>query len=253
MEITLDHIVHFIGNDPQHVVHTFQNKGIHAVAGGSHKNWGTYNSLLYSGLAYIEFLAIEHAEIAAKSDNPLVIHLRNTIKREEGIGQICFRTEHIDKLQQHLHNLNLKTLPIFHGSRIRQDGKQIEWKMLFIEDKDPYIPLPFFIEWKENDESRLAELKTGGFVDSNLENSQIKRVEWPVTDYKKAALSWSSLFGEQMYMNDTLKKVRIMVGNTEICFTSQDTNRTSKGKQYKVILDPPLIGGPICVNGVQYE
>ncbi|MFC5735670.1 VOC family protein [Cytobacillus gottheilii] len=252
MNITLDHVVHFIAETPQNIVDTFQNKGIHAVAGGSHQSWGTYNSLLYTASSYIEFFAIEHDEIAAESDNPLVKHLREKIKKKEGIGQICFRTDNINNLQQHLHNQDLKTLPIFDGSRVRDDGKRIQWKMLFIEETDPSIPFPFFIEWAENDDIRLAELKNSGFIHPTLENSYIELIQWPVPDYKQAARSLSPLFQEKMVINDAMQITQITAGKTKIQLFSED-GQESLIKECKIKISPPLKNGPLYVNGVVYE
>ncbi|WP_161598919.1 VOC family protein [Bacillus mesophilum] len=252
MNITLDHVVHFIADTPKNVVDTFQNKGIHAVPGGSHQHWGTYNGLLYTASSYIEFFAIEHDVIAAGSDNPLVKYLRERIKREEGIGQICFRTDNMNNLQQHLHKQDLKTLPIFNGSRVRDDGKRIQWKMLFIEETDPSIPFPFFIEWAENDDIRLTELKNSGFIHPALENSYIELIQWPVPDFKQAARAWSPLFKDKMVINNTMQITQITAGNTKIQLFSEDGKESLK-KECKIKINPPLQNGPLYVNGVVYE
>jgi len=57
VEFSFDHLVHFVQN-PLGAMEDAKKMGLHAFAGGNHEKWGTYNSLAYFGLSYIEFLGI---------------------------------------------------------------------------------------------------------------------------------------------------------------------------------------------------
>jgi hypothetical protein len=61
--------------------------------GGRHESWGTYNSLIYFGLSYIEFLGIENLFIAEKhEDNRLITQIVEQLSKEnrEGPARIQF-------------------------------------------------------------------------------------------------------------------------------------------------------------------
>ncbi len=45
-----------------------QALGFHTVLGGEHTTWGTWNSLSYFDLSYIEFLAVQHEEKAKEAE-----------------------------------------------------------------------------------------------------------------------------------------------------------------------------------------
>lgn len=164
MTLQIDHIVHFIHRHPKEIVDILKEKGFKAIMGGQHEHWGTYNSLLYSKKSYIEFLSVENKEVANKSDNPLIQQLTNFIKYGEGLGQVCFRTNNILQLKEMLIDQGYSTSKIINGSRKREDGKMIRWKMLFITDECE-LPYPFFIEWEQTDMERLKDLSEQGLID----------------------------------------------------------------------------------------
>jgi hypothetical protein len=131
MKLKLDHIVHFIDRQPHEAVEKLKAEGIYASMGGRHPLWGTFNSVAYFQSSYIEFLAVEDASIAVSSDNPLIQQLTKGVKKGERIGQICFRTDHIQALQEKFTENGLNSV-IHEGRRTRNDGKLIQWKMLFL-------------------------------------------------------------------------------------------------------------------------
>lgn len=163
-----------------------------AIPGGSHENWGTYNSLLYIGHSYLEFLSIEKNDIASRTDNPLIKQLFEEIPNGEGIGQICFRTNNIEKLQAELTEKGIETLPIFDGSRKRGDGSILSWKMLFIKKNHDY-KYPFFIDWGMEDDKRFEELRQLGLIDEKLGNKKISAVYIASHDCEKSASGWQDI------------------------------------------------------------
>ncbi|WP_102275423.1 VOC family protein [Cytobacillus massiliigabonensis] len=222
MKLALDHIVHFIQQHPNVAVEEWVRHGFHAVMGGSHEKWGTYNSLLYVGDAYIEYLAIENAEIAAKSNNPLISQLIKDLTIGEGIGQICFRTNNMLDLKVELENKGCETYPIFNGSRKRQDGSTIRWKMLFIKNSSS-LPYPFFIEWEQEDSVRMKELKELAYLDDRLVMHSIFSIQVAVNDCQSAAKHWAKLFHftlTDIYIDErsSLKKAILKAGSFEIHF-----------------------------------
>ena len=106
----LDHIVHHVTKTPSEVAIDWSKKGLHAVIGGQHTHWGTYNALLYTKTSYIEWLALEHKEIAENANHPLINLLLHDLKTAPGFGTICIRTTTIDELCQQLEDERYRNL-----------------------------------------------------------------------------------------------------------------------------------------------
>ena len=88
MNFTFDHLVWFYKN-PEYAINPLSAKGIHAVKGGRHESWGTYNSLSYFDLSYIEFLGIDHLSIAEQhNENRLVTQIVQQLGRRKS-GRTC--------------------------------------------------------------------------------------------------------------------------------------------------------------------
>ena len=60
--LRFDHLVHAVHGTPEEAAKQMQELGFHTVLGGEHTNWGTWNSLSYFDLSYIEFLAVQYEE-----------------------------------------------------------------------------------------------------------------------------------------------------------------------------------------------
>ncbi|WP_026583059.1 VOC family protein [Bacillus sp. J33] len=252
MEIKLDHIVHFVNGHPSEAVIAWKSHGFNAVMGGSHEKWGTYNSLLYIGHSYLEFLSIEAAKIAFQSDNPLIRQLAQELQKGEGIGQICFRTDNILQLKKDLEDKGCETYPIFHGSRKRKDGSIIKWKMLFIKDNPDY-KYPFFIDWEKEDEIRFQELKQLGLLDKRLENARIHSIYIASEDSEKTAKEWTKLFpfiikGTSGTVEQAERRTAIFAGSAQIIFCQPLTEsslaaavlKTRGEKPFKIQIAPSL-------------
>lgn len=259
MKLALDHIVHFIQQHPKVAVEVWKKHGYHAVMGGRHEKWGTYNSLLYVGEAYIEYLAIENINIAAQSDNPLIIQFVNDFTSGEGLGQICFRTSNIHELKEQLEKKGCQTYPIFNGSRKRQDGSMIKWKMLFIKDSSS-LPNPFFIEWQQEDSVRMKELKELGYLDDRLGKHSIHSIKVAVNDCEAAAKDWERLFhftlnGIYIDEHSSMKKAILKAESFEIHFC-QPLNEESfihnilrkRGERpFEINFAPNLVPSSFCL------
>ncbi|BDG41935.1 VOC family protein [Saccharococcus caldoxylosilyticus] len=159
MDIMFDHIVHFTKN-PEEAKTAFQLIGFHAINGGKHLSWGTYNCLNYfTGLRYIEWIGFTDFDKAKTSDNVLIQQIVADSHKGEGFSQLAFRTDDIDAVIAHIQAKGLKPIGPFSGSRTREDGKVLSWSMLFIKDEqDGTCRYPFFIQWGEPEEVRTKEM-----------------------------------------------------------------------------------------------
>lgn len=160
MQFSFDHLVIF-SNKPVEAIEPLKKHGIHAVQGGRHETWGTYNTLTYFGLSYIEFLGIEKMDALIHEENRLVTHIVERLPQEKGEGpaRIAIRTDDIEGLAVDLKEKGFKVYGPIPGERVRTDGEVIRWSLLFPEIAGSVLELPFFIQWEKPDEVRLAEFK----------------------------------------------------------------------------------------------
>jgi hypothetical protein len=197
MKLALDHLVHFIDRDPQAAVEQMKRIGLHAVPGGRHENWGTFNSLCYFDLTYIEFLAIENRSVAERErQNGLIRQIVEDLPRGEGLGQIALRTDSIGQLAEEMQAKGLRVTGPLPGSRTRADGSVINWQMLFVESERNGPRLPFFIQWAERDEDRRADLTSRRIIAPHpVGEVRIRHVAYAVRELDKWAALWQEWFG----------------------------------------------------------
>ncbi|MDR6998264.1 VOC family protein [Neobacillus niacini] len=251
--LELDHIVVFLNRSPIEAVHEWKKYQLKAIRGGSHTKWGTYNSLMYFGLSYIEYLAVENSEVANRSQNPLISQLLNDSKRFEGFGQICFRTSDIVRLKKDLKTKGYHPTEIYEGKRLRDDGVEISWKMLFIQE-DGVLPYPFFIQWNQSDQVRLEDLKRSGILPPSQESQSVKSISFVVSNVEQVVADWARLFGVPTVFNNKIK-----VGRTELIFHNKDDSeilmdihKLKGDRPFQIEINPPIKSRSITVFGDHY-
>lgn len=196
MRLTFDHLVHFIQRSPKEASEQFVQAGFHAGAGGRHASWGTWNSLSYFGLSYVEFLAVEREELARQSDNPLIGQWFDDEKTGEGLAQIALRTSEMDNWAEHFHSQGLLVTGPFEGSRTRDDGTTLRWRMLFVSDEGTSLLPPFLIEWQQTDEERIEDLTKRSIIAAHPNGAaELVEVGYVVTNLEEAVAHWQSWFG----------------------------------------------------------
>ena len=197
MNFSFDHLVWFF-EKPEEAILPLKYKGIRAVNGGRHETWGTYNSLTYFGLSYIEFLGIENLLIAEKQeDNRLITHIVQRLSKEnqEGPARIAIRTDRIGELAVKLKEEGFTVYGPLPGERVRTDGQVIKWSLLFPESAENDLPLPFFIQWEKSDEERLSEFEQQGLLGSHVEGSpKFDSVGFVVHNLDQTIATWRKLF-----------------------------------------------------------
>lgn len=217
----LDHIVHSVKKEPREVAGEWIEKGIHAVVGGQHTQWGTYNALLYTKTSYIEWLAAEYEEVAKNANHPLINLMLHDLKMSgAGFNTICIRTATIDDLSKQLEEQGIKTSGVLHAKRKTTTGLVRKWKMLFVKEEiSDALPSPFFIEWEESDVDRFRLLQEDGTIEkSNLELS-ITACEFHVRNPREVMQKWKSYF--QLIEQD---EQTLLLENTRLIFRqSTDT------------------------------
>lgn len=194
MNFSFDHLVWF-SEKPEEAVSPLIQQGIHAVNGGRHQSWGTYNSLAYFDLSYIEFLGIENLAIAQQhEDNRLVTQIVEQLSNEkrEGPATIAIRTDRIEELAVKLQEDGLNVYGPLPGERVRADGEVIRWSLLFAENDADELPLPFFIQWDKSDVERFKQLKEQGLIVE--QNPKLESVGFVIRNLDKTIETWGRMF-----------------------------------------------------------
>ncbi|OOZ89599.1 VOC family protein [Bacillus cereus] len=192
--LRFDHLVHAVHGTPEEAAKQMQELGFHTALGGEHTTWGTWNSLSYFDLSYIEFLAVQHEEKAKEAENSLVQETVVKLQDGEGMLQIAIRTDAIEELADKFSKYGLQTIGPFEGKRMRKDGRLLEWKMLFVKQEENGPKLPFFIQWNETDEERRKDLRNYGTITEHKNKvQQIETVHYAVKNVRETVQKWEKV------------------------------------------------------------
>ncbi|MFC4711413.1 VOC family protein [Planococcus dechangensis] len=231
----LDHIVHFTKQSPLKSSEYWNAAGFHAVVGGSHKNWGTHNALMYGPDYYIEWLTSEDEELAARSSHPLVEHLRYD---QQGFGTICLRSDNLELLSKQLESRGFRTIGPTDAERQTETGELIRWKMLFIDQEiSMALPLPFFIEWEQEDKGRFAALKSNGTIQAVNEQLQLDTLFFSVNDKEQSETQWKKLLGGSLELGNCRLSFEEGEGKerlSKVCFASAERELLFEHGLYQV-------------------
>ncbi|HET6872586.1 MAG TPA: VOC family protein [Sporolactobacillaceae bacterium] len=257
MFFRFDHLVHFTKN-PEEAAQIMIKHGFHAVKGGHHESWGTYNSLCHFGLPYIEFLGLEDLTVAQKvTHNTLISQVVDEFEQGEGFLRLAIRTDNIEEAARHFSSLGLHTIGPVEGERRREDGTLLKWAMLFIEEpgaRDPYN-YPFIIDWKVSDEGRATALQDLGLIAPHSQ-TQLTEIGIGTRDPHETLTNWSRLFHltqpDQTLthpLDDHAKAFTAQLGEVTIVFHSSNRDLT---RPSFLKLAPALPAGKQEIMGGHY-
>ena len=134
--------------------------GVHAVIGGVHPGLGTRNALLSLGeRRYLEIIAPDPKQDTVK---PYAVQQLTVIK-ELTTPRLIGWAAHPGDIEAFAERLRKQGIGIegpWPGSRVRPDGRVLNWKTLILTD-DRHGLLPFFIEWGANSVHPTADAPAG--------------------------------------------------------------------------------------------
>ncbi|MEK4229143.1 VOC family protein [Solibacillus sp. FSL H8-0538] len=198
----LDHIVHFV-EQPEQAMAQLIEEGLHVVAGGKHEMWGTYNALCYFGTTYVELIGIYDEDLfteAAKTNYTLhASHEKR--KRASGLTRFALRTYAIEEDAEKFRAAGFDVIGPETYSRTRPDESVVRWQLLHIGHPDSKIEYPFFIQWEEDDATRLADMEERGIITPHPAGQiEIEEVSYIIDNFKPVKLM-STLCGVDMTVN----------------------------------------------------
>ena len=137
--LELDHVLIAVADLAADAEEIEARHGLASVEGGRHPAWGTANSIVPLGEAYLELVAVvDEAEAAQSPFGSWVAQARPTLATPLGWA---VRTNELDDVAR---RLGLVVAP---GSRVTRDGQLVRWRLAGIEEASAEPSLPFFIEW----------------------------------------------------------------------------------------------------------
>jgi len=144
----LDHILLGV-NDLDHGIEWMEERsGVRAIFGGVHPGRGTRNALLSLGpRRYLEIIAPDPQQANATSGNEMVNRLR--VLQEPQLVGWAAHTNDLASLAQKAAAAGIAIEGPRDGSRVRPDGKTLQWKSFALK-KDFDGVLPFFIAWNSS-------------------------------------------------------------------------------------------------------
>jgi len=262
MHLSFDHLVHF-SPDPISAQKELNEYGINVIKGGIHEKWGTFNTLAYFNLSYIEWLGLRDLVLAQTiTDNDLIQQLVNEHTPFGHFGRFALRTDDMDLLINELQRKNYTIKGPVEGSRQTNDGEQLQWKMCFIEDDLDSLPLPFFIEWGEPVEKRKPNL--AALSSHQAGQLQLKNIYCAVHNLAESINRWTKLLDAQpgesyrdSSLNACCQKLHINGGNLIFCSGTQgivhDTLKKVGERPFLVELDHALTPQQFTIQGAFFK
>lgn len=220
-----DHTVHYV-NDLVAVVKQFEEKGLIAFPGGSHKQWGTYNTLAYFDLSYIEFLGVENRKLAEEVDvpNDVVKDAVKLLPDHEIMSRVALRTDDIEEIASKLEAFDLDVSPIMDGKRLDVQGNLIEWRMLTIAGDFMGLLYPFVIEWKGTDKERREKLIETGIIQRHPAGDiSIEQAVFYVENPEAVSAHWATIFG--LGISKENNQAKLNIGEQSFAFLKGEENR----------------------------
>jgi hypothetical protein len=153
-DLTLDHVLVGIADLDEGIRLLTSLTGVAPARGGQHPGRGTQNALLSLGeLTYLEL-------IAPVRDSPLQgpMQLLAQLHQLTPIGW-AVGTRHLESTIDRLQAAGLHVAPPQAGSRVRPDGRRLEWRTAQLEI--PGDLKPFLIEWGATTAHPATDSPTG--------------------------------------------------------------------------------------------
>lgn len=155
-----DHAVILVA-DLARASETFTKLGFSVSAGGAHTGLGTHNSLIRFGVDYIELLAVrdEAEALRARSSTSSVVERLRAGKG--GLASFALATTDIERDAARFREHGLPAVGPFAMERLRPDGRRLSWRLLVPHGESWGKPWPFFIQWDQDDATRLSWERPG--------------------------------------------------------------------------------------------
>ncbi len=177
--------------DLKRAVEIYGSLGFGVAPGGRHDRRGTHNAIVRFGTDYLELLGVYDPEKAVASGHNGRALAEFVREREGGLVGCAFATDDIDGEVARLREAGLELVGPFAMRRELPDGQKLTWRLLVPVDIPWRRPWPFFIQWDQPDDERLAIERPGKHHNGA---GSVGGVAVAVSDLDRAVRLYSSLF-----------------------------------------------------------
>ena len=143
--VSLDHVLVAVPDLAEGRRRFATEYGLRALEGGRHPGVGTANMIIPLGSEYLELIAVVDAGEAGRAPTGRLIS--RAISEGRTFATWAVRTDDLEGLRGHLHDLGLALPAPASGARERPDGVVLRWRTQFLEPPPDSGGLPFVIEW----------------------------------------------------------------------------------------------------------
>ena len=206
MTTRFDHAVIAVA-DLERAVGAYRSLGFDVSPGGRHEHRGTHNALIrFEGGQYIELLSVYDPDKATRSGpngRALAEFLRD---REGGLIGHCYATHDIEAEAARMRGARLELVGPFEMRRERPDGRTLTWRLLVPVDVPWRRRWPFFIQWDDPIEERLAVEGVGAHPNGAR---AVTGAAIGVRDLEEARTLYSILFDAEPLRKDDAASVAV--------------------------------------------
>jgi hypothetical protein len=139
--VELDHILFAVRDLDDAAAQLERAHGLTSYVGGVHPRWGTANRIVPLGESYLELIAVVDEQTAAATDVGRFV-MSGATARGAPIGW-AVRPGDLDAAARRL------GLAPHEGSRAREDGTVVRWRMAGIDRSVEEPALPWLLEWED--------------------------------------------------------------------------------------------------------
>ena len=141
----LDHLIYAVPDLEAAVDDLERRTGVRAMAGGSHPGRGTRNALIgLGGNAYLEILAPDPAQPAPEGPRWLGV---DGNARGPRLSAWAVRTADLAGVARRAEAAGVRLGNVVAGSRRREDGTELSWRLTDPREVLEDGLVPFFIDW----------------------------------------------------------------------------------------------------------
>jgi len=143
--VSLDHVLVAVPDLAEGQRRFATEYGLRALEGGRHPGVGTANMIIPLGSEYLELIAVVDAGEAGRATTGRLVS--GAISAGRTFATWAVRTDDLEGLRAHLHDMGVALTAPAAGSRERPDGVVLRWRTQLLEPPPGSGGLPFVIEW----------------------------------------------------------------------------------------------------------
>ena len=173
MKNNIDHLLYTTSKLEKGMDEIEELLGVRPVFGGRHPEYGTHNALLSLGDSiYLEVIAPDPSSSLGESS----VVMREWFDEKSRLSTWALRTEKIEELTSYVIDNGLPLGIVKSGSRKKDDGTILSWKLTIPERVAFDGTIPFLISWGETPHPATVVPNAGELIGFEIEHPNAEQV-----------------------------------------------------------------------------